>query len=122
MTDTKDKDQKSNPPRVYSQVCIWPGCIVGLDSVEPFTKMMLDNFNTRVEYLEELETAPHRDKDGCPIEGTGGRNDLFFAVHPDDVGHFAVPRLSYGIRWIEDVYGNGHGHLYPARCADYKTW
>ena len=106
----------------FTQVCVWPGCIVGPTSVEAFEAHMLKAFNARTKYLEEVLTAPDRDKKGYPIEGTGGRNDLFFAVHTDDIGHFAVPRLSYGIRWIEDVYGNGNGHLYPARIADYQSW
>jgi len=37
---------------------------------------------------------------------------------------FAVPRLQMGIRWWEDVLGNGNGELYPETClAKYpKTW
>lgn len=35
-----------------------------------------------------------------------------FYVHDDDIGRFAVKRLLYGIRWWEDVLGNGNGYQY----------
>jgi len=33
-------------------------------------------------------------------------------VHDEDIDKFAVPRLSMGIRWWEDVLRNGNGVLY----------
>ena len=105
----------------YNQVCVWPGTIVGLDNVQEFEEFMLDKFKARVQYLEEVKTEPDM-LNGFPIEDTGGRNDLLFAIHSDDISRFAVPRLDYGIRWIEDVYGNGGGVLYPDRIAHYQIW
>lgn len=103
----------------FSQVCIWPATIVGEDKIEEFEKFMLDNFGTRVQYLEEIETFPDKG-----VKESGGRNDVFFAVHNDDIGKFAVPRLSAGIRWIEDVLdkGNYRNRIYPERVFKYKTW
>lgn len=103
----------------YKQVCVWPGTIVGEDKISDFEKFMMDDFQTRVQYLEEIETYPD-------ISGdlkTGGRNDLFFAVHSNDIGKFAVPRLSVGIRWIEDVLSevNYRNEIYPERVFKYKT-
>lgn len=106
----------------FEKVCVWPGTIVGEEKIAEFEAWMLSDLHTRVQYLEEVATAPNRDG-RHPIEGTGGRNDLFFAVHNDDVMKFALPRLKLGIRWIEDVYSNGDGaFLYPRRIAQYKCW
>lgn len=110
-------DRKEN----FTQVCVWPGTVVGEESIADFQEWFLEEFGTRVQYLEEVVTAPDLVED-VAVPGTGGRNDVFFAVHDDDIGKFAVPRLSVGIRWLEDIYGNGHGHIYPERVADYKSW
>jgi hypothetical protein len=100
----------------FKQVCVWPGCIVG-EKVTEFESFMKENFGCRIQYLEEIKTFPG---DG----GEGGRNDLFFAVHNDDIGKFAVSRLQAGIRWIEDVLSteNYHDKIYPERVFKYKCW
>lgn len=103
----------------YEQVCIWPGTIVGKIKIEDFVNFMMEQFKVRVQYLEEIKTFPNN---GQP--DTGGRNDLFFAVHNEDLTHFSIPRLAQGIRWIEDVLDkNNYKHkIYPARVFKYKTW
>lgn len=105
----------------FKQVCVWPATLCSPEKVAEFEQFILDEFGTRVQYLEEIRTYPDY-KDGRVVDGTGGRNDLFFAVHTDDVGKFAVPRLGYGIRWLEDMFGNGHASLYPGRIVDYMCW
>jgi len=107
----------------FKQVCVWPGTLVGSDQIAEFEKFVLEDLGTRVQYLEEVCTFPDFDeRTGQLVEGTGGRNDLFFAVHQEDLGKFAVPRFRYGMRWLEDLYGNGHGKLYPARIVEYMCW
>ena len=105
----------------YNQVCVWPATIVGEDKITEFEKFMLEQFKTRVQYLEEIKTLPDK---GKSIEESGGRNDVFFAVHDDDIGKFSVPRLEFGIRWIEDVLSkdNYKDKIYPSRVSKYKTW
>jgi hypothetical protein len=104
----------------YNQVCVWPGSNVGEDNIELFEKFMMDEFGVRVQYLEEIKTLPDHYGD----TETGNRNDLFFAVHDDDIERFAVPRLIAGIRWIEDVLAkcNYRYEIYPERVFEYKTW
>jgi hypothetical protein len=43
----------------------------------------------------------------------GGRCDILFYIHDEDIRKFALPRLSLGIRWWEDVvkYNDG-AYLY----------
>lgn len=105
----------------FSQVCVWEGTVVAPDTIDEFITFFKDEMGVRVQYLEEVLTAPDI-KNGRSVPDTGGRNDLFFAVHKDDIMKFAIPRLRMGIRWIEDVYGNGHGNLYPARIVQYMSW
>ena len=107
----------------FTQVCVWPGTVVGQDDIENFVEFIWDEFGVRVQYLEEIKTNPDTDQ-GVEVEGTGGRNDVFFAVHDDDVGKFAVARLIVGIRWLEDVLSpiNNNRDLYPSRVSDYTCW
>jgi hypothetical protein len=108
----------------FNQVCVWPGTVVGKDQIKKFEEFMLEQFKTRIQYLEEIETTPDLDDNGKPIKETGNRNDVFFSVHNEDIGKFAIPRLSYGIRWIEDTLSdcNYHQDIYPSRVFEYKTW
>lgn len=114
MNNIKRKDD-------YNQVCVWEGCVVGPENIEDFEKHF---GNVRIQYLEEVLTKPSQDNFGNLIPGTGDRNDLIFAVHDQDLGTFAIDRLAYGIRWIEDVLSetNNSAHLYDPRLQDYCGW
>ena len=106
----------------FNQLCVWPGTVVG-DSKkvqEDFVKFFKDELGVTVKYETEVKTLP----DTPECTETGGRNDLFFYIADDDIGKFAVPRLSMGIRWYEDVLGNGGGKLYPKEILKKyeKTW
>jgi len=115
----------------FSQVCVWPACVVVNDNrvissqekIDEFEEFMFDQFKVRIQYLEEIKTEPDQDGEKS-IEGTGNRNDLLFAVHNEDIGKFAVPRLMVGIRWIEDVLAidNYRSPIYPKRIFKYVTW
>lgn len=106
---------------MFKQVVVWEGTVVGQDTIEEFEQFILDELGTRIQYLEEVITFPNKDKEGKDVEDTGGRNDVFFAVHDEDVGKFAIPRLQYGMRWIEDVlsYRNCTSPIYPERVRNY---
>jgi hypothetical protein len=103
----------------FNQLCVWPGTIVGKDQIKDFENFMLENVGVRVKYMEEVKTLPTPGE-----EGTGGRNDVFFYIHDKDISKFALPRLSMGIRWWEDVLGNGNGVLYSQEVLTKypKTW
>lgn len=97
----------------FKQLCVWPATQLGDSTVEEFEQFFLDELNARVKFYKEVITLPDIDSNGNTVPDTGGRNDLFFYVHADDVGHFALPRLKMGIRWWEDVVGyNDNAHLY----------
>ena len=107
----------------YTQVCVFPGLLVDENKIQEFTEQIKEEFDTRIQYLETILTKPDSDDQSG---NTGGRSDVFFAVHQDDISKFAVKRLHYGIRWIEDVLSNTNGYhlnpLYPEYVEGYKTW
>jgi hypothetical protein len=66
-----------------------------------------------------LFTNPDLDERSRPIAATGGRSDVFFYIHDEDITKFAVPRLGLGIRWWEDVvHYNNNSHLYSKEILD----
>ena len=109
----------------YNQVCVWPGTLLPEDQVNDFIQFFGDE-GFRVQFLESIKTFPDRDDQGSMIEGTGGRSDILFAIHDEDIGKFAIPRLQFGIRWIEDVLDNESNNsdhsVYPERIRGYRTW
>lgn len=103
----------------YEQLCVWPGTLLAGRTPEEFEADMLEVYQVRVKFAEEVYTLP------CPEKGEeGGRCDLFFYIHNEDVFKFAVPRLWAGIRWWEDVLENGQGYLYPKEVLEKypDTW
>jgi hypothetical protein len=127
MVGTGTKDLKMNVTLNpdFKQVCVWSLVSVCEDEEEDFVKYIASELGTRAQFLETIFTAPDF-VDGSPVEGTGGLPYVFFAVHNDDIGKFAVPRLRFGIRWIEDVLDTEKFHnqlsLYPARVSKYRCW
>lgn len=121
-----ERDADGNVPRPegFKQVCIWPGTVCGAEKVAEFVQFMVDEFDVRIAYLEEVASAPDRTPGGYPVSGTGGLNLLVFAVHDEDIGKFAIPRLGAGIRWIEDFTdkGNNTWHMAPERFSKYGGW
>ena len=100
----------------FKQLCVWPGTIVGQDSIEEFEYVMEKEFGVRVKYAEEVITNPDP---GETIEQSGGRTDLFFWLHDEDVSKWAIQRLQLGIRWWEDVISyNDNSYLYPQEVID----
>ena len=104
----------------FNQLCVMEGTLMpegGAKELETFFKIEM---GVTVHFETEVKTLP--DEPGCTL--TGGRNDLFFYIADDDIGKFAVPRLQMGIRWWEDVLGNGNGKLYPEEILEKypKTW
>ena len=105
----------------FNQVCVWPATVVGEADVAEFEQWVKNDLGTRIQYCEEVLTNP---TPGNEIDEPGGRNDLFFKVHDDDIQKFAVARLKYGMRWWEDILNNGHAPLYPQDVLNKypKTW
>ena len=103
----------------FNQLCVWPGTVMGESTPQDLVDFFQENFNTRIQFEQEVVTNPDLDSSGYPIKDTGGRHDLFFYVHDDDVASFAIPRLTMGIRWWEDVVSyNDNSHLYSTEILE----
>ena len=108
----------------FKQLCVWPGTTLGGKSPKDFEKWASNEFDgVRTKFVEVVETLPDVE-DGQVVPGTGGRSDLLFYVHTDDIGKFAIRRLAYGIRWWEDVLGSDQERLYSSEVLEEypKTW
>ena len=89
----------------FNQLCVLEGTLFPEGGVNEFHQFFKDEMGVRVKFENQVKTLPDE-------TGPGGRNDLFFYIHDDDIGKFAVPRLSMGVRWYEDILLNGVGKLY----------
>ena len=99
----------------YNQLC----CVHGItDELHDLKHLIEDHFEVRVKMADAYYTLPDDDD-----PDTGGRRDVLFYVHDEDVMKFAIPRLQLGIRWWEDVLANGHG-IIPQDIKDKypNTW
>lgn len=98
----------------FKQLCVWPGTMLGDNTVNDFEKFIKETFDVRVKFAEEVITNGSKERDE-----EGGRHDLFFFVHNEDISKFAVKRLAYGIRWWEDVVSYNDGaYLYSQEILD----
>ena len=104
----------------FNQLCVMQGCLMPKGGAKELEAFFKDEMGVTVKFETEVKTLP----DTPECTETGGRNDLFFYIADDDIGKFAVPRLSMGIRWWEDILGNGNGKLYPIEVLEKypKTW
>jgi hypothetical protein len=97
----------------FEQVCVVTGIE---DSLEDLAKLIPETFDIRICMLDEFKT-----KKG--MGGEGGRRDVLFAVHCDDIQKFAVARLDYGISWWEDYLRNSRQIIPAAVKNKYpKRW
>ena len=104
----------------FNQLCVLQGTIMpegGAKELEAFFK---NEMGVTVKFETEVKTLP----DTPECTKTGGRNDLLFYIADKDISKFALARMRMGIRWWEDVLGNGNGKLYPEKILEKypKTW
>ena len=105
----------------FNQLCVLQGCLMPKGGAKQLESFFKDEMDVTVKFETEVKTLSDPGDLGMK---TGGRNDIFFYIADDDIMKFAVPRLQMGIRWWEDVLGNGNGKLYPTEVLEKyeKTW
>ena len=91
----------------FHQVVVWPHTLLDGD-IEGFTKFIHETFDgTRISDLIEYKVNDER-------------TDVVFRIHAADIPKFAVPRLQYGMRWLEDVMNNNSEYRPPEGYE--RTW
>ena len=94
----------------YRQIVCWEGTELGVDDEAMFVDFVQGELALQhdVRVIGTVETLPGRN-------GPGGRIDLFFIIHDDDVMRAATRRLKFGMRWISDCIApeNGGPGIYP---------
>lgn len=99
---------------MFKQLCVWPGTILGDSTVEEFVNFFKEHYNVRIKFAEEVITNGSIERNE-----KGGRNDILFYIHDEDIDKFAVKRLAVGIRWWEDVVSyNNEAYLYNQEILD----
>ena len=92
----------------FNQLCVMQGTLMPEGGAKELVEFFKNEMGVNIRFETQVKTLP--DEPGCTL--TGGRNDLFFYIADKDISKFAVPRLQMGIRWWEDVLGNGNDKLY----------
>ncbi len=107
----------------FDQVCIWQGVHIPVDEMRFFEAFFKQEMHARVQFLEVLVTKPDSEN-GVDIPNTGGRPDILFAVHNDDIEQILRVKLRFQFRWIEDVlsFYNYKYPVYPDRVFKYISW
>lgn len=101
----------------YTQLVCWQG--TKLSSFDPPQSeideivAVFKEIDVRIKYVDVLKTNPG-------LGGEGGRSDIFFYVHKDDMCKLAFWRLGndHTIKWWEDVLDNGGACLYPKEFVE----
>jgi len=92
----------------FKQLCVWQGTTLGDATVDEFVNFFKEELNVRVKFAEEVKTNGSKERGE-----EGGRHDILFYIHDEDINTFAIKRFSFGIRWWEDVVSyNSGSYLY----------
>jgi hypothetical protein len=90
----------------YTYLCVIQGLSIEESDVPDFEAFLLDKCGTRVQFLETYRTLPDL-CDGIPVADTGGRADVIFSVHKNDIAKLHLGhRMELGIRWLDDAISN----------------
>lgn len=95
----------------YDEVIIMHHCYLDTTRLVIFKRLVKEVFQLThdIRWIGTLITNKTRG-----VDGTGGRWDVAFMVHKDDLPKlFTHRRLQLGFRWWFDVVGNGDLSLYP---------
>ncbi len=104
---TNMEQPTDNTANRYSQVVVWPHTL--LDG----------NITGFIQFIHE-EFDGTRAVDVCEHKVSSDRTDVLFVVHSEDIPKFAVPRLAWGMRWLEDVMNNDESYRPPSQYK--RTW
>ena len=92
----------------FKQLCVWPGTLLEENQIQDFVNFFQEDMGVRVEYKTTLVTRPDLDERGRVVPETGGRHDVFFYVHDEDVmkcpvKHSCIPSSTPSLGSGEDI-------------------
>ena len=98
------------PMSNFNQLCVLHGIT---DPLPELGRVISSEFGVRVKMEDSYYTLPDGET------GAGGRRDVLFYIHDDDISKFAVARFGIGVRWWEDVLKN---HRYHGTIGQLPSW
>ncbi len=112
----------------FKQVCMFLGIDCDFEDIEKeFCEFMLESFDIRTQYLELSVSKPTVQR-GKELENTGGRLDVVFAIHTDDIEKLAAIKMATNnqipLKWIEDVMNpnNSYAETLSEHLNGYCSW
>jgi len=78
--------------------------------------------NLRIQFLESIKTKQEKNRQNVVVASSGNRNDVFFAIHDDDLAKFASFAVLHKAVLIETVITTMKSKgqdLYPTRVEKY---
>jgi len=98
----------------YGQLVVWTGTTLGNSDTKDFEEFFkAEGF--RIQFAKQFMTLPDPGED--PSE-SGGRSDILFYIHNEDVAKFSIWRLQHGMRWWEDYLDNGADEIVPVEILN----
>ena len=98
----------------FEQIVVWTGTTLGNSGPEDFEEFFKEE-GFRIQFAKQFMTLPDPGED--PRE-SGGRSDILFYIHNQDIPKFSVWRLQHGMRWWEDYLDNGSDKIVPVEILD----
>ena len=85
----------------YSQLMVWEGTLIDESEYADFQEFIASEIGSKnpVKIIGTVKTLRG-------YGGPGGRSDMFFIVHNDDINRFAIGKMKIRLRWYEDVLDN----------------
>lgn len=94
-----------NNIEIPGHAMVWHGCVVTEDEIPELEKYMTEKLGSPTTYLTTKITNPDKDDDGNDVPDTGDRHDVIILAA--DTSKVIMTKLQMGLRWYEDVLGNG---------------
>src|SRR5699024_9787676 len=89
--------------------CVWPGAVLPLgESGKYLVRYFKENYDVRIEYLEQAKTLPSHGENG-------GRIDQIFNVYLDSIENFKKIKDKIGAEYAKDIVRAGNHRLYNER-------
>src|SRR5699024_7830006 len=86
--------------------CVWPGAVLPLgESGKYLVRYFKENYDVRIEYLEQAKTLPSYGENG-------GRIDQIFNVYLDSIEKFKKIKDKIGEEYAKDIIHAVNHHLY----------